>query len=130
MKQLIPHLHMKDCEMALDFYQSIFGGDKKNIQLADDHAMFKGHEGKIIHAELHINQSSIIYFADVFRPITNGDNLWLSIELENEDDIKSIYDKLLENGVVKMELQETFWGSIYAVVTDKYGVTWELNVSM
>jgi PhnB protein len=26
-----------------------------------------------------------------------------------------------------MELQDTFWNSKYAIVTDKYGITWELN---
>jgi PhnB protein len=28
-----------------------------------------------------------------------------------------------------MELQDTFWNSRYGVVTDKYGITWELNLS-
>lgn len=83
--------------------------------------MFNGH--------LHINASCIIYFADVFQPVTNGTYIWLMIDLENEEEINWIYQELPREDQVKMGLQDTFWNSRYRVVTDKYGVTWELNLS-
>lgn len=61
MNKLIPHLRIENCKEAIEYYQRIFGGEIKNTQLADGIEMFKGHEGKYIHAELHINEDCIIY---------------------------------------------------------------------
>ena len=72
MKKLIPHIYLEHCQSALDYYSKNFGGVIKNTQLADGLAMFKGHEGKLMHAELHITASCILYFADVFGRIEKG----------------------------------------------------------
>jgi len=127
MKKIIPHIYLHNCKEALQYYQQVFGGELKNVETSDGKEMFKGHEGKYIHAELHINESCVLYFADVFSPVTKGNNIWLTLDLESEDEIKSIFTTLAKDGQVKMELQDTFWNSKYGVVIDKYGVVWELN---
>jgi PhnB protein len=127
MKKLLPHIYLENCQEAIEYYQQVFGGDIKNTQLADNVETFKGHEGKYIHAELHINDDCVIYFADVFRPLTTGTNIWLSLDMETADEIKSVYEELSKDGQIQMELQDTFWGATYAVVGDKFGLTWELN---
>lgn len=127
MKKIIPHIYLDNCKEALQYYQQVFGGELKNVETSDGKEMFKGHEGKYIHAELHINESCVLYFADVFSPVTKGNNIWLTLDLESEDEIKSIFTTLAKDGQVKMELQDTFWNSKYGVVIDKYGVVWELN---
>lgn len=127
MKGIIPHLFIENCIEVLEYYKEVFNGEIKNLQLSDGIEMFKGHEGKCIHAELHINDKSIIYFADIFNDIKKGENIQLVLELESEEEIRMLYDTLTEDGQIKMELQETFWKSKFGVVTDKYGITWELN---
>ena len=76
MKKLSPHIYLEQCQSALDYYAQIFGGEIKNTQLADGIEMFKGHEGKLIHAELHINEpaSSILqmYLDTSKKEITFG----------------------------------------------------------
>ena len=129
MKKLLPHIYIENCKEALEYYKQIFGGEIKNTQTGDGMEMFKGHEGKYIHAELHINKNCLIYFADVFSPLVKGDNIWTMLDMSSEDEINSIYDSLSKDGEIKMELQDTFWNSRYAVVKDKYGLTWELNLS-
>ncbi|WP_286133403.1 VOC family protein [Bacillus sp. AFS096315] len=49
--------------------------------------------------------------------------------MSSEDEINTIYEKLLKDGEIHMELQDTFWNSRFAVVRDKNGFTWELNYS-
>jgi PhnB protein len=128
MKQIIPHIIIENCKEAIEYYQSIFGGEIKNVQLADGIEMFKGHEGKYIHSELHVNEECILYFVDVFQKnLTVGNNMQLALTLESEEEITNLYDALSKNGQVKMELQDTFWKSKFAVVTDKNGITWELD---
>lgn len=128
MKKLIPHIRIENCKVAVEYYQRAFGGEIKNTQLADGIEMFKGHEGKYIHAELHINENCIIYFADVFgeKPV-NGGNTLLGPDLDSEEEINQVYSFLATDGEVKMELQDTFWGAKHAIVKDKYGISWELN---
>jgi PhnB protein len=129
MKKLSPHIYLEQCQSALDYYTQIFGGEIKNTQLADGIEMFKGHEGKLIHAELHINDACILYFADVFGHVEKGNHIWLSIDLESEVELQAIYEALSQDGQIKMELQDTFWGTRYGVITDKFGLIWELNFS-
>jgi PhnB protein len=128
MKRIVPHIFIENCKEVIEYYRDVFGGEIKNVQLSDGIEMFKGHEGKYIHAELHINEDSVIYFADVFNnDLNRGNNIQLVLELESESEINKVYEVLSKDGQVKMELQDTFWNSKYAVVTDKYGITWELN---
>lgn len=111
MKKLIPHVRIENCKDAINYYQHIFGGEIKNAQLADGIDMFKGHEGKYIHAELHINQDCIIYFADSLgNQMINGNNILFGPDLESEEEITKIYNDLSQDGEIQMELQDTFWG--------------------
>lgn len=130
MKRIVPHLRINNCKEAVEYYQQVFGGEIKNTQLADGIEMFKGHEGKYIHAELHMNENCILYFADIFgHQPTIGNNIILGPDFDSEEEITKVYTELAKEGQVKMELQETFWAVKYATVQDEYGVTWELNLS-
>jgi len=130
MKRITPEVYVKDCKSALEYYKEIFGGEIKNIQMADGKEMFKGFEGKVIHAELHINADCVIYFVDIFEEKKYLPNINLVLELESEEEINRVYKALMRNGSVKFELQKTFWGAFHAVVTDFYENTWGLNYSL
>ncbi|MFZ5967538.1 MAG: VOC family protein [Bacillota bacterium] len=129
MKMIIPEIHVKNCKEALEYYQEVFSGEIKNVQMADGIEMFKGHEGKIIHAELHINDNCILYLVDIFDEGENGSNIDLLLRLDSEEETNRLYEALSKDGSVKFELQKTFWGAYHAVVTDCFGVTWALNYS-
>jgi PhnB protein len=127
MKRIIPEIYVKNCKEALEYYNEIFGGEIKNLQMADGKEMFKGFEGKVIHSELHINGDCIMYLLDILGDEKEAVNCHLLLELESEKEINSLYETLKKNGTVKYELQKTFWGAYHAVVTDCYGNTWSLN---
>ncbi|GER67540.1 VOC family protein [Weizmannia acidilactici] len=127
MKKVIPHITIENCKEVIEFYRDVFKGEIKNAKLADGIEMFKGHEGKYIHAELHIGDCAL-YFNDVFGdPPVKGNYIQLSLDLESEEEINRIYSALSEGGQVTMELQKTFWGALYAKVKDRHGIEWELN---
>lgn len=127
MKKLLPHIYIENCKESLNYYQQVFGGEIKNTQTGAGIEMFKNHEDKYIHAELHINENCVIYFADVFNPLVKGDNIWTMLEMSSDEEINSIYESLSKDGEIKMELQDTFWNARFAVVKDKNGLIWELN---
>ncbi|MEN6461134.1 MAG: VOC family protein [Syntrophomonas sp.] len=129
MKRIIPTMAVDNCKEALEYYKEIFGGEIINVQLADGKEMFKGFEGKIIHAELHINDNCIIYINDIMTGKNEGSNITLLLEIDNMEEINAIYSTFSKQGNVIFELQKTFWGSYHAVVTDVYGITWSLDYS-
>ena len=127
MKRITPEIYVNDCKAALDYYKKVFGGEIKNVQMADGKEMFKGFEGKIIHSELHISPECVLYLVDIFGEGKTAGNVNVVLELESEEEINSIYSELSKSGTVKYALQKTFWGAYHAVVTDCYGNTWGLN---
>jgi PhnB protein len=127
MKKIIPEIFTKDCKAALEYYRGVFGGEIKNVQMADGKEMFKGLEGKIIHSELHINPDCVMYLLDILGGDQTSGNANLLLELDSEEEINRIYAELSKTGFVKYELQKTFWGAYHAVVVDIYGNTWGLN---
>ncbi|HZG73365.1 MAG TPA: VOC family protein [Chondromyces sp.] len=128
MKSIIVNLAVENCEEALGYYKGIFGGEIKNTQKADGVEMFKGHEGKYIHAELHINESCVLFLTDIFNPEhVAGNNFQLVLEFESEEEITNAYEALSKDGKVGFPLGDTFWGAKHGVVTDKFGITWGLN---
>ena len=129
MKKIIPEMYVQNCKEALEYYKEVFGGEIKNIQMADGKEMFKGFEGKIIHSELHVNDDCVLYLVDIFGEKKGAGDNHLVLALESEEEINNIYQALSKNGSVKFELQKTFWGAYHAVVTDCYGNTWGLNYS-
>lgn len=127
MKKIIPEIFTKECKAALEYYKGVFGGEIKNVQMADGKEMFKGHEGKVIHSELHINPDCVMYLLDILGGDQTSGNANLLLELDSEEEINRIYAELSKTGFVKYELQKTFWGAYHAVVVDIYGNTWGLN---
>lgn len=130
MKKITPNISVENCKEALEYYKEVFSGEIKNVQTAGANEMFIGHEGKIIHSELHISSECVIYLVDFFGEKNQGSNISLILELDSEEEINRLYSVLREKGSVSFELQKTFWGAYHAVINDCYGVTWSLNYSI
>jgi PhnB protein len=129
MKKIIPNISIENCKEALEYYKEVFGGEIKNIQMADGKEMFKGQEGKILHSELHINDECIMYLNDVFGEKVIGSNISLILQLDSEEEINKLSSTLSQKGIVVFPLQKTFWGSLHAVVVDCFGTTWSMDYS-
>ena len=127
MKSIIPSIYVDNCKDAIEFYKDTFGGEINNVKIADGSEMFKGHEGKIMHSELHINQDCIMYFTDIFREKHQTGNVQIVLDMDSKQEIELAFSELSKDGKVFFELQKTFWGAYHAVVIDKYGVNWGLN---
>ena len=128
MKQIVPEIYVKHCKKALEFYQSLFGGTVKNLQMSDDLPMFQDMKDKVIHSELHVNERCIFYFVDVLdEHRAQTGNVTLMLHLDSRLEAERIYHGLQKGGAVLMELQQTFLGAYHAIVTDRFGAPWALN---
>ena len=64
----------------------------------------------------------------LYPPTIVGNNISLSIYFDNKAKQKEVYDNFKSSGAtIKMELEEQYWGEIFAIVQDKYGITWLLS---
>lgn len=127
MKSIIPNISVDNCREAIEFYKRIFGGEIKNLKIADKDGMFKGHEGKVMHSELYIGENCIIYFTDFFGDKLQGSHIQIILGMDSKQEIEKVYADLVKEGKADYELQKTFWGAYHAVVKDKYDITWGLN---
>lgn len=134
---IIPYLIFNgNCREAIEYYAEVFQTETPEIStfgdMPEDPEFKVPEEAKklVLHAELQIKDSKIM-FSDTFpgMPFNIGNNINLTFISKYESEIKRVFTKLQEGGKVEMELQETFWSKLYGTLTDKFGVSWQLNLS-
>lgn len=118
MRSASAYIFVDKCLEIIEFYRNIFGGEITNLQKSED--------GKCLHAELTVG-ASIIHFSDSFGRTTQGDNVRISLECDNEEEIRRTYQSLIVDGEITYELQETAWGALHANLVDQFGIGWLLN---
>ena len=56
-----------------------------------------------------------------------GNNIMLTIRLTDEREQTRIFDALSRGGEVTQPLEDTFWGSRFGMLVDRYGIHWMLD---
>lgn len=118
------------CEEALKFYAEILGGDIVSMQRFGEGPMEvpEGAQNHVMHAEFKAGE---VFFlaSDTMpgQPIVRGNNMSLTISMDNEAEQKKAFDALAEGGTVTMPLEKTFWGAYFGMLTDKFGINWMLS---
>ena len=51
----------------------------------------------------------------------------MSVEVDDENKIEEVFNKLAEGGKVTMPLAKQFWGATFGMLQDKFGVNWMFN---
>ena len=134
MAKLNPFLRFNDgkCREAMEFYKGIFGGKVEYMTLGES-PMGKDMPDKahlIMHAELS-SGNIIFYGSDMFRDkAVIGDHVGMALNCDSEAELREHFSKLKEGGEVFTEPKKEFWGGIFGMTTDKYGVEWMLNYQM
>ncbi len=131
MPKLVPFIRFNDgkCKEAMNFYKDCIGGRLEFMTVADS-PMAKdmpGKEALIMHSSLK-GDWGVLVGSDMMRDTaTIGDNVGVSLECDSEEELRDLFAKLEKGGEAFMKPDDTFWGAVFALVTDKYGVEWMLN---
>jgi len=123
-----------NCREAVEFYAEVFETEAPKIMLfgdmPPDDAFPLTEETKklVMHTEIKVKGSNIM-FSDVpaDMPFIAGNNISLVLRSSDMEEIKAIFNQLMADGNVMMELQETFWSKCYGFVIDKFGIGWQLS---
>ena len=135
MAQLAPYVRFNDgkCREAFNFYKECLGGEL-TIMTVGESPMGKDMPAErkdfIMHVTLK-NKNLELSGSDMMRDkAVIGDNVIMSVNCDSEDEIKTLAEKLSAGGEVFMPVEKQFWGALFGVVTDKYGVEWMLNFNL
>ena len=131
--RLNPYLNFRDnAREAMEYYQSVFGGDLQMQTFKEFNASEDPTEGdKIMHAVLEADDG--IYFMASDTPnqmdYTPGSNFNMSLSGEDEGKLRGYYEKLSQGGTVTMPLDTAPWGDVFGMLVDRFGVSWLVNIS-
>jgi PhnB protein len=115
--QVIPNLVCNNASAAIEFYKNVFG--------AKERVRMPGPGGKVMHAEIEINNTVIFVNDPMGQPApaeskTHAMQLCLYVQ-----DADAIFNKAIKAGAhSSMPLDNMFWGDRYGKFVDPYGHEW------
>lgn len=132
--RLTPYLMMDgNAKEAIEFYKEAlhatvlfcqtFGEMPENPEFSLPEAA----KNRISHAMLKVGESDLM-FSDLFpgQQHETGSQVTICISTADKDQAKQMYEALQQGGRVIMPLQETFFSPSYGIVTDKFGITFQI----
>lgn len=130
---LNPYLNFRDnARQAMDFYQSVFGGELvrstfEEYQASEDPA----EKDKIMHSTLTTDNGLVLMAADTPNSMdyTPGTNYSVSLSGDDDAELRGYWEKLSKGGTVGEPLEQAPWGDSFGMCTDKFGVSWLVNIS-
>ncbi len=133
--RLNPYLGFRDnAREAMDFYQSVFGGDLQRSTFAELHASDDPAEAdKIMHSMLVTEGGLTLMAADTPNAMdhTPGNNHSVSLSGDTADDaeLRGYWEKLSGSGTVTVPLEQAPWGDSFGMCVDMFGITWLVNIA-
>ena len=130
---LNPYLSFRgQAREAMEFYQSVLGGQLQIMTFADLGGMGVPEEetSQVMHAALTVSDSLILLGSDVPSHMP-GDfpHGRLALNGDDEEALRGWFDGLAAGGTVNVPLEKAPWGDWFGDVTDRYGVSWMVNIS-
>jgi PhnB protein len=129
--KLIPYLNFGgNTEEVMNTYAKIFGGRLHDISRFGDTFpdMPEANKNGIMHARLTFGENMLMFSdGSPGRTVNHGDGISLSLGMTDEAHALSVFDQLAAGGKVTMPMAKQFWGAIFGMVTDKYGIHWMIN---
>jgi PhnB protein len=131
--QLQPYLFFAgECEEALEFYRSVFGGTIQDVNRYGGSPM-EAHappdwKRKIMHATFRSDGVEFMA-ADSSTSSTDANNARarLSVSSADHDEGLRVFERLAAGGSVHMPFERQFWGASLGMLVDKFGIEWMVN---
>ncbi|CAM4287245.1 VOC family protein [Zobellia nedashkovskayae] len=122
-----------NCQEALNFYADSLGAEIKNRQTYADKKIDvpASYRDRLQHAELKGKGVHFMaYDAAPDTPLTEGTKIHLSIDLNDKNEARELYEKLSSGGRIHHELREREWNALFGRFTDRYGINWMINCDL
>lgn len=129
-----------NCEEAFDFYKSIFGGEYQSFSRFNEMPPQDGmppisdaEKDLIMHVTLPISKETVLMGSDTggewAQHHTIGNNFSISINVDETKEADRFFEAIAKEGKVTVPMDNTFWGSYFGMVTDKFGINWMIGTN-
>lgn len=133
---VIPYINFTNkAKEAIDFYIAALDGEDLRIAYYSDlpesveHPLSDKEKQLIANASFNIANGTIMV-SDVpesmftLRP---GDHTSINLTYQDKDRLKKHFERLSAGGHINVPLGETPWSKLYGMLTDKFGIIWQLT---
>jgi PhnB protein len=131
--RLNPYLTFRDtARQAMEFYQSVFGGELTVSTFAELHASDDpAEQDKVMHSLLTTDNGLVLMAADTPNSMEHTTGTSYSVSLSGEDDaeLRGYWDKLTVGATIAEPLSTAPWGDSFGMFTDTFGVSWLVNIA-
>jgi PhnB protein len=129
---LEPHITFNgNCEAAFRFYERWLGGKIVTMLTWGDSPMATDvppeWRDKICHATLTVGEDVLAGVDVPSEQYQRPTSFQLVLGMDEPLEAERVFEALADKGTVTMPLRETFWAARYGIVTDQFGVPWEIN---
>ncbi|MFG6415342.1 VOC family protein [Roseateles sp. DC23W] len=132
-----PYLFFEgNCEQAIEFYEQALAAKvefmmryAESPEPLPEGMVPPGAEQKVMHASLHIGGALVMMSDDLNSSGGGFKGFSLSLDCPDADAAREAFAALADGGHVVMPLGKTFWAPLFGMVTDRFGVSWQVGVS-
>lgn len=122
-----------ECRAAMEFYAKVFKSSIENVMLFSDapvdpkYPVLDSELDWIMYASVKIADKKVM-FMDMASsvPVTMGNNITPTLNIADNAEIDHLFKELSDGGEAIMAPQKVFFSKYYAMVVDKFGITWHL----
>ena len=120
-----------NARQAMEFYQSVFGGNLTLSTFGEFGMDDPGQADKIMHGMLETAAGFTLMGADTppdgeHKP---GNNIAVSLSGDDGDELRGYWKQLSESGAVSVPLEKQMWGDEFGMCDDRFGITWMVNIA-
>lgn len=131
MTQIVSYLSFYgNCREAMSFYRDCLGGELRIQTVGEvetDLEMPESMADMVLQATLSKGQL-VLMGSDLVESTVQGTGARVSLMLQcgNEAELRQYFQALSAGGTVAQALQTNHWGALSGLLTDRFGVTWQL----
>ena len=122
-----------NCREAVTYYAKVFNSTVNNLMTYSDappdpnYIVPEEDKDRVMYAGIPFGNMTLMFMDfPSGSDMTVGDNIYPTISVDSKDEVTRLFNELKEGGEVHMELGQTFFSEWYGMVTDKFGVTWQI----
>lgn len=132
--QIQPYLQFNGrCQEAVEFYQGALGAQVLTLlhfKDVPDNSEITMPGEQVMHVGLRIGDSNLMATDGGFQKDEGFKGFSLTLDVADEAEARQKFAALADGGRVQMPLSAHFFSSCFGVVTDRFGIAWNINVPL
>lgn len=127
------HLNFRgDARAALEFYQSVFGGDITIVTYKDaQNVQAPSEADQVMWGQVAAGNGFRVMAYDVPSDAMGArqEPFFVSVRGDSAAEISALWEKLSAGATIAQPLSPSGWAPLYGMLKDRFGITWVLDVA-